>query len=45
MKKTINDLQWLLLVLVTGFCFGFAQYFGQNVARTLLVYLTELIHG
>ena len=45
MKKIVNDLLWLLLVLVTGFCFGFAQYFGQNVARTLLVYLTELIHG
>ena len=45
MKKMVNDLLWLLLVLATGFCFGFAQSFGQNVARTLLVYLTKLMHG
>lgn len=45
MKEPSNAALWLLLVLATGFCFGFAQYFGQNGARTLWVYLAELIHG
>jgi len=46
MKKILTEaFTWFLLVMATGFWFGFWQYIGKDTAMNLIIRLLEMVHN